>query len=111
MSEAKAQITTELPRELYLRICRLKGGMPTFVHEALSADYMSAYEIMLGAKEMAELRKNTERAGASVRINMELYKRFQGFRTEATEIGVAMVTKAKVLSGVIYVHAAKKGLL
>lgn len=108
-SEAKPQVTTALPRALYLRICLLPGGFPAFVHEALSADYMNTYDIVVGAKEMAQLRKNVERAGASVKIDKELYKRFQGFRTEAAKVG--MITESKVLSGVIYVHASKKGLL
>ena len=108
-SPRKIQVASALPGDMYLAICRREGGIPKFFRDAMETD-LDPYGVMLGAKEIAVLRK-AGRVTVTPKIEVAHYERIKEIAAEATVAGVGMITEAKVVAGIFYVHAKRQGLI
>jgi len=109
-SPRKIQVGSAIPSDLYLKLSRREGGVPHFFRKALERP-LDAYEVMLGAKKLGELRKTAGRTTITPKIEVEQYALVQEIIKKAVEAGVGQVTEAKVVAGIIYCEAAHEGLL
>ncbi len=108
-SSRKIQVAGSIPRELYLAICRLPGGVPKFFRDAIDTE-LSTFEVMLGAREIAKLRK-AGNTNTTPKIEPRQYDKLMGIVREAEAAGVGMVSPAKVVAGIFYCHARAHKLL